>query len=423
MGHSLSESLNLLYAIVFAVIFVGFTWFSWDMRSILKSSKINQQLSIDGRWKELDDYFKRCERTRRPFVSLHRKYLLPGNLGTQYASFLYQQGRLEEALATVDLAIRQNKNKPRIFRSFHSAATFKTLCGAWRIRILILGSLGRYDEARESAAELQKLAGSHRAQGAVLALVEYYTGHINEALSLAQTVRPEDTQYDAMRGVMANAYSLKGEFPQALEALSYQPTDGLKLYSPAGLKSLTAIPEGAEVVALQRKKLAAIFPPARFLKLATVYAVMEDFEQAHRALDEAEKLLGSNPSLRSIYCRLRACSFAGQGKSKEAEDYIERLRAIVRELPKRSLLWDSHFGVGRAYFYLGRYKDALAELMEAQRSVLHPIEKHATAFWIARTHEAAGNQGEANSFYQMVVADGFPTRMHEQAAAALARAV
>jgi hypothetical protein len=42
-------------------------------------------------------------------------------------------------------------------------------------------------------------------------------------------------------------------------------------------------------------------------------------------------------------------------------------------------------------------------------------------YWTARTHEAAGNQTEANAHYQNVVADGILSRWREQAIASLAR--
>jgi hypothetical protein len=71
--------------------------------------------------------------------------------------------------------------------------------------------------------------------------------------------------------------------------------------------------------------------------------------------------------------------------------------------------------------YLRRFSDALAEFNEAQRSVLHPLEKHATAYWIARTYDAAGEPHAAIPYYQTVVADTIPSRLRKQALEALAR--
>jgi tetratricopeptide (TPR) repeat protein len=410
---------NLLSWPVALPIVVGLLWFSLDMRSLLESGKRKHQLSIDGKWKELDAYFVRAERTCRPFAWLHQRYLSPGNIETQYASFLFKQGRFEEALAKVDQAIRRNKNKPAIFRSFHAGVTAVTLRGALRIRMLVLTSLGRYDESRAMASELDQLTAPRHLPNASLALLNLYCGRLDEAIAEAQVAAPEDSQYDSMRGVLANAYCYKGEFQKALESLSYQPADAFKFYSKEGLETLTQTPVGVELIALKRKKLARIYPPAQWLKRAHVYLAMEDFEKAGEALDEAAKSLGPEPGLQFSYARYRAHSFAGQRKSKETEEYIERMRVIARESPKRSTTCQCHYSTGRAYFYLGRHNDALAELMEAQRNALHPIEKHVNAFWIAKTHEALGRTADARPFYQQVATDTIPSRYREQAAAAL----
>lgn len=388
---------------------------------MLKSNQRKTQLQIDGRWKDLEEHFKRAARTPRPFVWFYRKYLLPGNLDTQHALFLHKQGRLEEALAKADEAIWKVKAKPWIFRSIYRSGTLTTMRGALTTRTLSLTGLGRYDEAREAAAEYQSLPGSHDRPNAALALLEYNCGHLDEALAQAQAVSPGDNFYDSMRGVMALCYSMKGDFDQALEALSYEPANASKFYPAAGLKTLSESPEGAKLIALRHAKLARFFPPARFIKLAKVYIAREEFENADRALDQAEKSLGPEPGLQMSYCRARACSLAAREKSKEAEVYIERVRAIAREFPKRSFVWEMHFAAGRSYLYLRRFSDALAELTEARRSALHPIQKHAIAYWTAKAHEAAGDQHEAILSYEIVAADSIQSWMREQAAQALAR--
>ena len=211
-----------------------------------------------------------------------------------------------------------------------------------------------------------------------------------------------------MRGITALAFSTKGEFDQAIEALAFEPGDISKFYTADGLKTVKGTPEGAKLIELQNRKRAGVFQPARLLQLAQVHLAREDFENADRALNEAEKLLGRNPVVMAAYCCRRACCLAGQGKPAEAESHIQRMREITRELPRRSLLQETHFAAGRAYLSLGRLSEALGELTEAERLALHPIEKHTTAYWLARTHEAAGNQREAMQYYQIVVAETIP---------------
>jgi tetratricopeptide (TPR) repeat protein len=414
--------MNLIFFIFLVplLIMAALAWFASDMRSILKSGQRKNQLSIEGKWRELEQHFERISKTYRPFVWLHQQYLLPGTVPAQHALFLFKQGRLDEALAKVDRAIRQIEGKPRLFRSIHRSETFRILCSSLRARTLILTGLGRYGDAREVAARLQQLTGPGD-PNAALALLEFYCGHLDEALAMAQPVPPGDKQYDSMRAVTALAYGVKGEFDQAIQALLYEPSDISKFYSPAGLQAVSESPEGPKLIELQRRKHGGVFEPARLILLAQVYVAKGEFENADRALDQAEKSIGPEPGIQTSYCRHRTCSLAAQGKATEAENYIKRMRAIVQQLPKRSLLWETHFAAGQSYLYLGRFNDALTELIEAQRSVLHPIEKHATAYWIARVHEAAGNHNEAIPYYQIVVADTIQSWMRKQAVETLTR--
>jgi len=400
---------------------VGLKWFAWDMGSIIKWMRCKNQLSIDGRWKDLEQHFEGASKTLRPFVWLHRQYLLPGAIEAQYGLFLFKQGRLEEALVKIDKAICKIKGKPRIFRRFHRSESFNILGSSFRARILILTGLGRYSEAREAAAELQQLTGLSGRPNEALATLEYKCGNLDEALALAQAVPPEDKQYDAMRAQTALAYYSKGELDNAIQALLYEPSDMRKFYTASGFELVSGTTDGSKLLELQRTKLAGVLQPARLILLAKVFITKEEFKSADQALDQAEKVLGQEPGIQVSYFRYRACSFAAQGKASEAENYIERMRAIVQKIPKRSLLWETHFTAGRCYLYLGRLADALAELTAAQGLVLHPIEKHATAYWIARTHEAAGDQQKAIPFYQNVVSDSIPSWMHKQAVEALAQ--
>ena len=395
-------------------------WFALDMRSILRASQRKNQLSIEGRWKELDEHFKRTSNTWRPFARLQSRYLLPGTIQVQHALFLYKQGRFEEALTKVDQAIRWLKGKPQIFRSIHRSATFKTLCGALKTRTLIFAGMGRYDEARQTAAELKQMGGSDTSPNSSLALLEFHCGQLDEALSLAQAVSREDAQFDAMRGIAALVLCAKGEFDQAIQSLMYEPGDVSRFYSPEGLKLVSGSPEGARLIELQNKKLAGVFQPARLIILAKVHIARKDFSNADLALDQAEKKLGPEPGIQMSYCRYRACSLAAQGKAAEAQDYIQRMQAIVKQLPKRSLRWETHFATGQSYLYLERFGDALTELAGAQQLALHPIEKHSTAYWIARTHGAAGDGHKAIPYYQTVAADPIPSWMRKNAIEVLA---
>jgi tetratricopeptide (TPR) repeat protein len=393
-------------------------WFAADMRSILRTMQRRNQLAIEGRWTELEQYWERASSTHRPFAWFYQRYLLPGSNAALFGLFLYEQGRLEQALTTVDQAIKQIENKPAFFRPVFRRATRGTLCGALVARVLILTGMGRYDEAREGSARLGQASGSNVDPNASLALLEVNCGRLDEALALAKTVPPEHNQYDAMRGVMAWVYSLKGDFAQAIETLEYEPSGILKFYRSEDLENMNRSLEGSDLIALQGRKLAGIFPPSRWIRLAGIYIAQEAFEKADGALDEAKKSLGSNPVLQTSYWRHRARSRAAQGKSAEADDYIARARAMIQQFPRRSTVMETHLAIGRSYLSLRRFGEALAELTEAQRFALHPIEKHQTTYWIARTHEAAGNPSDAIAYYQKVASDPVPSWMRRQAAVA-----
>jgi tetratricopeptide (TPR) repeat protein len=251
-----------------------------------------------------------------------------------------------------------------------------------------------------------------------LALLEAKCGRLDEALALAKTVPPEDKQYDSMRAVMAGAYGLKGEFAQAIKTLMYEPTGISKFYRSEDLENLNRSREGSKLLELQGRRLAGVYQPVRWIMLASVYVEQEAFENADRTLDEVEKSLGSNRVLQIAYCRTRARSHAAQGRSAEANECIARVRVMMQEFSSRSTAMEVHLAIGRSYLSLRRFGEALAELAEAQRRALHPVEKHQAAYWIARTHEAAGNPREAITYYQQVASDPIPSWMHRQAAAA-----
>ncbi len=417
----LMEHLSTICWYCIAGAFIGQLWFAWDMRSILKSSQQRQTLAIEGRWSELEAYLKRAAKTYRPFVWLHHRYLLPGTLAVHYALFLNNQGRHAEALTRVDEAIWQLEHKPRIFHAIHRSATLKVLSGALKTRILALTGMGRYDDARQTAARLQHLPGSSGQSNAALAPLEYKCGRLDEALARAEATSPGDAQFDSARGIMSLAYCMKGEFDRAVQVLAYEPSDIAKFYSPGGLEAVSATSEGRKLIHLQRQKYASVFLPARLLFLAHAYLAQQTFEPADRALDQAEKLLGPQPGLQSAYCRYRARSAAAQGKKAEAEQFIERMRSIVQQTPKRSLLWEFHYTTGSAYWQLKQYQDALAELAQAQQLVLHPIEKHVTVYRLAQAYEDAGDPHQAIAHYRTVAADVIPSWMRAKAAEALSR--
>jgi tetratricopeptide (TPR) repeat protein len=408
---------QLEYLAVSLIVIGILTWYAADMRFLLRLMQRKNKLAIEGQWAELERHFERTPKIHRPFAWLHRRYLLPGTNDAQFALFLFERGRLEQALTKVDQAIEQIESKPALLRPIFQRETKRIHGEAFAAKVLILTGMGNYDEARKVADHLHQVNGSNVRTNSSLALLESYCGRLDEALALAKTVPPEDRQYDPMRVVMAGAYRLKGELTQAIETLMYEPGNISKFYRSKDWENMIRNPEGSKLIELQGRKLAGVFQPARWIILAGVYLDQEAFENVDRALDEAEKSLGSSPVMQISLCRTRARSYAAQGRSTEADDYIVRTRLLLQQFPNRSTVMETHLAIGRSYLSLRRFNDALVELAEAQRFSLHPIEKHQAAYWIARTHEAAGNLNEALPYYQQVAADPIPSWMHHQAVA------
>jgi tetratricopeptide (TPR) repeat protein len=413
------QSFSTIYFLVIALPIAGAIWFSEDMRSILRSGQRRNSLEIEGRWKDLELYFKRASRTYRPFVWLHQRFFLPGTVAAQYALFLFQRGRLDEALHQSDQALRQIRRKPRVFRSVYQPNTLKIHAGALRARILILTGMGRYDEARQNAADLKQLTGPAGRVGPPMALLELYCGHLDEALTEAGAVPQSDGQYDPARNIMALAYSMKGEFDRAAEVLAFEPGGIAKFYSANGLELVRGSAEGRRLIELQGKKLATVYPPVRLLSLAQIYIAKEDFEKAQLILDESENLLGPQPGLRFTYYRHQASCAAAMQNVARTEMCFAQMQAIVQELPKRALLWEMHYATGCSCVYLNRFGDSLAELSKAQQHALHPIEKHATAYWFGRAYERSGDRAKAAPYYQTVAADPISSWMRRKAIEAL----
>jgi tetratricopeptide (TPR) repeat protein len=336
----------------------------------------------------------------------------------RFGLFFHSRGRLEPALAHVDRGIKQIENKPMLFRPVFRSATSKAYNSALAARVLILSEMGRYSEARQTSVKLEKASGSTMGEHSTLALLEMKCGKLDEALAMARKVPEHETQYDAMRNLMSMVYGLKGDFEQAKQSLIFDPNIGAKYDNPGVFESLKQNVEGAKWIQSQKQKLAGIFPPARWIRLAHVYLAEQDFEQSDKALDNAEKSLGSNQILESVYWRARARTYAGQYKSKEAEDCIDRARVMAQKLQSRSAIMETHLAIGRSYLSLRRWDEALIELLAAERTSLHPIERHQANYWIAHAYGSSDRLADALPYYQKVASDPIASWMQREAAAA-----
>ena len=75
-----------------------------------------------------------------------------------------------------------------------------------------------------------------------------------------------------------------------------------------------------------------------------------------------------------------------------------------------------HRSAGRVALLLGRCEEARTQFLAALDLALHPLEKHATRYWLGRSAEACGHAEEALSLLSAVTNDAFATWMSADAA-------
>lgn len=144
--------------------------------------------------------------------------------------------------------------------------------------------------------------------------------------------------------------------------------------------------------------------------------VLKAKQEGQAALERAR---GESAALRNLVNAARVL----EGKADETDRCVARLREQVQKSPTRTRIWETHLAIGRSHYDLRRYREAVTELTEAQRHVLHPLENHTTTYWLAKAHEASGNRREAARCYQAVAADAIPSWMRKKAAEVLAQPV
>jgi len=395
-------------------------WVLIDVRHSQRRQQRKLRLQLDGKWDELDAHFQRELKSRRLLSYIMRKYVLPGNLQASYALFLYQRGQLETALEFADRSVALAR-KQRVFLKSVFGVQQKILPSALNSRVLILTGLGRYDDARVASAELRNMPSVRNKAQATICLTEVYLGNLDRALELAYETLAQDPKDGTARVVASWVFRLKGEFAEAINILVYKPKDVTELYSQKDLDTLLRDRESAKFIALQRQHAATIYEPIRLLVMSGVYLDQADYDDATHALDAMQSLLGNNPVIRSNYERNRAICSASKGDVRQAEQHLAEARTIALNLPKRDTQWETNISAGRCYLLLKLTDKASNEFLAAQRRMFHPIEKHMTNYWLARTMEVAKHRAEAIRNYQCVVADDIPTVMRQESLDALDR--
>ncbi len=383
------------------------SWFIADLNHDRRWSRKRAELGAQSRWKELNEHFEAGLKCRRPLLVLFRAMVGPGLLEADYALHLSNQGEHEKALVWADRAVRKSAQRKRNLDMTSTA------------RAHILCRMGRYEEARAAAAQANSFNPQSASADLVEGMIELSLGRIDAALALGQKAMNHERAKDPARALVSGALALKGRFQEAVNVLVYEPANALDFFSPEALQQVTCDELGKGLVLAMDEEVAGIFRPARHLGVAQVCLEAGDTENLGRALDRVERELKSHPVVEHIYYRLRACCCALKADAPGTENNLVRARTLADEVPSRSAKYETHQFAGRAYLLLGRSEAALSELRAAAQLALHPLEKHATNYWLARGAEAAGHGQEAARIFSLVTADGFDTWMSAQAGARL----
>jgi len=414
----------ILLPIILAIVVGCVFWFLADLKYSIAWSKKRSELSSAGKWKELNTHFEKALKTKRPFLRLFERLVMPGVVEVDYGLHLYNQGRNEEALTLVDKALakaggRANRHatweamEPELKR-LH--ALRRTMFGMAAVsRTQILNGMGRYDEARASAKLAQTSDTSGAMASMIEGLIELYNGNISEALRLAEKAMKDQKANDASRAMASGALAAKGRFQDAMNVLIYEPGKITAFFEPEELEVVTEDQPGRELVAAMDKDLAGVMQPGRYLGQALVCLEAGDVKNFALALDRAKKVMQAQPAIEHIYVRLRTICCAMQADTTGMETHLARARVLAREIPSRSARYETHLAAGRAYLAMGQNESALSDLEEAAKLALHPLEKHTTNYWRARAAEAAGRSDLAAQCLTAVTEDGFDTWMRADA--------
>jgi tetratricopeptide (TPR) repeat protein len=383
-----------------------------DLKFWQKWSLKRAELSVQDKWKELNEHFEKMLRCRRPMLLWFRRRYLPGSLQAEYALHLSNQGENERALVLAQKASLTARKRPLNYMAVVP------------VEAMILSRLGRYDEATEAVRRgramladpaLAAIVKTNPSVAAFLiqqeGMIEYNLGHLEVAINLGREAAAADLS-DAARALISGALTAQGRFREALQVLAYQPSNFYDFLG--GLPSLPEFQDQPALELLEKSELfrktaekineeaSAIFAPAVHLTQALVFLEANDAEKLGAALEQTHAKLKSNRIMEHIFVRTRACWHGMKGNRTGLEADLARTHELAAMEPSsRSAKYETHLGCGRAYFLVGDYVKAVAELQGATKHSLHPMERQVANYWLARASQAANSPSSV--LFQSVV--------------------
>jgi tetratricopeptide (TPR) repeat protein len=401
----------ILYILLFLVIafVLGVVWFLADIKFAQKWSLKRAELGAQDRWRELNAHFEAGLKCRRPLLHLFQRFVTPGLLEADYALHLSNQGEHERALVWAQKASRKSATRPDIQVDVLPAEA------------TVLMRLGRYADAqkvlqfgRDLLRRFPHSADStpNRGNGILLmqGLIELNLGNLNSALQLGIEANAAAVS-DPARALISGVFAAMGRFQEALDVLVYEPSRFENFLKPDDRELLAEDEVFAETADKMNEELSGVFGPAISLGRAAVFLETGDAASLGEAIEQTQTQLKSNQIMEHIFVRTRACWHAMRGDVAGVEADLARARQLTDEKPaSRSAKFEYHLAAGRSRFLLGQGETAIYELENACRLALHPIEKHASTYWLARANQSANRSSAANLF-KIVIANGFSTWM------------
>lgn len=388
----------IILIVVLSIIALGY-WFIADLKFTMNWSRERAELGAAGKWDELNTRFEKRLKCKRPLLLIFEALMIPGANEADYAMHIYLQGQHEKALQLVDRAAKKAARKPMMLSIIYVS----------RAQVLI--GLGRYEEARQAAAQAKSLNPAMEMADVMEAMADLNNGLLDSVLARMQRPIDDPACRDTASALASTALSLKGCFQEAVNALLHEPTSFPEFLSEEELEVVTETDDGRKTVAATDKHMASVTKPALHIGVAQACLEAGDVTNFGLALDKAKAVLKPNPGMVHIYHRLRALHCALNGDAQGTESNLSQARDIVKSWPSRSAKYEIHLATGRAQLILGQPSTALSELRQAIQVALHPLEKHTTNYWLGRAAEAANQPEEATRHYNALIAQNFDTWM------------
>jgi len=384
-----------------------------DLHWLLHWSLRREELLRNQGWPAICDWHQRRLRSPRVFVMWHDRITKPGSaaLTQTIDARTYAAESEAEKLAVQTLA--NISARSGVSASQERAAAVE----AYAMALLARGS---YEAALAQGESLLQL-GWHRHAVALAARVAYCRGRMSECQRLAREAIAASSEDGMQTLAMSLALTAKGDEAIAtINRLIAQRDSVAGETMPDMLAAADAKPARRLQLLIHQRTIARRGGEPRLIA-AMILLMNERLAQATARLDEAKGYLCRLPDMQLRYHGLRAVESAGLNRPDDAERELASMDRARTRLYGRQHAWEAHRLAAACHLTFQRFDLARESLQRAGEIVIHPIDRHYTSYWLARCAQLRGNPAAAVEHYRAVIADGFDTWFHHEAAASVVR--